>query len=110
MPSSSNRGEVIKTKRKALGLTQGDIATYCGITQPAVVEWERGKGIDADYFFKLCEVLGLTPGELLNGGASNSQFGFSDEEISLLAAFKALDSDMKSLAIKLVSTLPRRIR
>lgn len=33
---------VIHEKRKELGLTQEQIASYLGVTAPAVNKWERG--------------------------------------------------------------------
>jgi len=35
-------GDIIREKRKALGLTQEQVATYLGITTPAVNKWEKG--------------------------------------------------------------------
>ena len=34
--------DIIREKRKALGLTQEQVATYLGITTPAVNKWEKG--------------------------------------------------------------------
>jgi transcriptional regulator with XRE-family HTH domain len=34
--------EVLRDKRKALGLTQEQVANYLGITTPAVNKWEKG--------------------------------------------------------------------
>lgn len=35
-------GEIIKTRRKELGLTQEQIAGFLGVTAPAVHKWEKG--------------------------------------------------------------------
>lgn len=35
-------GEVIRRKRKELGLTQEQVAQRLGISAPAVNKWERG--------------------------------------------------------------------
>lgn len=34
--------KVIQERRKALGLTQEQIAEYLGVTTPAVNKWEKG--------------------------------------------------------------------
>ena len=34
--------EIIKEKRTAKGLTQEEIATYLGVSTPAVNKWEKG--------------------------------------------------------------------
>ena len=37
-----NIGEVIKKHRKEKGITQEQMATYLGVTPPAVNKWENG--------------------------------------------------------------------
>lgn len=34
--------KVIQERRKALGLTQEQVAEYLGVTTPAVNKWEKG--------------------------------------------------------------------
>ena len=34
--------DILREKRKALGLTQEQVATSLGVTAPAVNKWERG--------------------------------------------------------------------
>ena len=34
--------EIIREQRKALGLTQEQVADYLGVTAPAVNKWEKG--------------------------------------------------------------------
>ena len=37
-----NISEQIKTNRKALGFTQEQLASYLGVSAPAVNKWEKG--------------------------------------------------------------------
>ncbi|MEG1524416.1 MAG: helix-turn-helix domain-containing protein [Clostridia bacterium] len=37
-----NMNDILREKRKSLGLTQEQVATYLGITAPAVNKWEKG--------------------------------------------------------------------
>jgi len=71
--------EVLRDKRKALGLTQEQVANYLGITTPAVNKWEKGLS---------CPDLTLLPilARLLKTDP-NTLFGFqenpTDREITL---------------------------
>lgn len=61
-------GEFIAKQRKEKSLTQAALAEKLGITDRAVSKWERGKGLpDASLMLELCEILGITVNELLNG-------------------------------------------
>ena len=40
--------EVIRRKRKELGLTQEQVAQRLGVSAPAVNKWERGYHLDKD--------------------------------------------------------------
>lgn len=37
-----NMNDILRDKRKSLGLTQEQMASYLGITAPAVNKWEKG--------------------------------------------------------------------
>lgn len=58
----------IKERRKALKLTQKDVANMLGISQPAYQQIENGRTTDMriSTLKKLCEVLKTTPNFLLN--------------------------------------------
>ena len=61
-------GEFISSQRRKNNLTQAALAEKLGITDRAVSKWERGKGLpDASLMLDLCEILGITVNELLNG-------------------------------------------
>ncbi|MDE6655953.1 MAG: ATP-binding cassette domain-containing protein, partial [Anaeroplasmataceae bacterium] len=61
-------GNFITTLRKEKNLTQGKLGELVGVSNKAISKWENGQGLpEAKYMAKLCEVLGITMEELLNG-------------------------------------------
>lgn len=63
-------GENITARRKALGLTQTELAGACGVTLPAVNQFERNLRIPNAYVFaEIARALGVTMDALMNGGA-----------------------------------------
>ena len=61
-------GQFISEKRKALGLTQQELAEKLQITNKAVSNWETGDGMpDVQLLTPLANELGVTVDEILNG-------------------------------------------
>ena len=61
-------GLYIAGKRKALGLTQRQVAEALGMSDKSVSKWERGVCLpDVSVFADLCRVLGITLNEFLAG-------------------------------------------
>ena len=61
-------GRFIAELRKEKGLTQAQLAEKFGISNRAVSKWENGKSLpDASIMINLCNFLGITVNELLNG-------------------------------------------
>ncbi|MBR4889819.1 MAG: helix-turn-helix transcriptional regulator [Clostridia bacterium] len=61
-------GQFISEKRKALGMTQQDLAEKLQITNKAVSKWETGDGMpDIQLLKPLSTELGVTIDEILNG-------------------------------------------
>lgn len=61
-------GTRIAERRRALGLTQKQLADRLHITDRAVSRWERGAGSpDLSLIAPLCDALGMTADELLRG-------------------------------------------
>jgi transcriptional regulator with XRE-family HTH domain/DNA-directed RNA polymerase subunit RPC12/RpoP len=61
-------GKFIAEKRKAVNLTQMQLAEKLGVTDRAVSKWENGKSLpDASIMMDLCEELKITANELLCG-------------------------------------------
>ena len=61
-------GRLIAQRRKALGLSQAELAERLHVTDKAGSKWETGRGMPAvDSLESLAEVLGLSVSELLSG-------------------------------------------
>ena len=61
-------GKYIAAKRKALGLTQKQLAEKLNMSDKSVSKWERGKGLpDPVYMLELCRLLDISVNELLTG-------------------------------------------
>ena len=61
-------GKYIAEKRKALGLTQVELADKLGMSNKSVSKWERGVCLpDVSLYMELCEVLGISINEFLAG-------------------------------------------
>lgn len=58
-------GEIIRTRRKELRMTQTDLANRVGSTTQCIYYYEKGKrGMPISLFFKVCTVLGLEPNDI----------------------------------------------
>lgn len=61
-------GQLIAARRKALDLSQAELAERLRVTDKAVSRWETGRGMPAiDSLEPLAEALGLSVSELLSG-------------------------------------------
>ena len=61
-------GKYIASKRKALGLTQAQLAEKLGMSSKSVSKWERGVCLpDVSVYLELCQILGITLNEFIAG-------------------------------------------
>jgi transcriptional regulator with XRE-family HTH domain len=61
-------GKFIAECRKQKQLTQLQLADKLGITDKAISKWERGIAMpDSSIMLELCDILGISVNELLNG-------------------------------------------
>ncbi len=61
-------GKYIAGKRKALGLTQVQVADKLGMSDKSVSKWERGVCLpDVSIYMDLCNILGISLNEFLTG-------------------------------------------
>ena len=61
-------GKYIAGKRKALGLTQAQVAEKLGMSDKSVSKWERGICLpDVSVYMELCEILGISLNEFIAG-------------------------------------------
>ena len=62
-------GKFISERRKAINLTQNELANQLHITDKAVSKWERGLSLpDISVLIPLAEILDISLYELLRGG------------------------------------------
>lgn len=86
-------GQRILARRKALGLTQDNLAEMIGVTPPMISNLEQGKkAIRPDNLAKVCKALGVSVDFILYGGDTNSQIDdvvdklphLTDEELQIV--------------------------
>lgn len=103
-------GQRIKQKRKALSLTQLELAYRVGLTESSISRYESGKiaTMPTSTIKKICEVLQMDTTELL--GLESSSFEYDLKEIlSLADVFNAEIKDELLNIIKLQIKLLRGV-
>ncbi len=67
-------GTYIASKRKALGMTQLELAKQLGMSDKSVSKWERGVCLpDVSVYIQLCEILGISINEFIAGEDLNAE-------------------------------------
>ena len=77
-------GSYIAQKRRAKNFTQEQLAEKLGVSNKTISKWENGKCMpDYSIIQKLCDALGVTLPELMDGedAAENSVRVYDDEQI-----------------------------
>ena len=90
-----NFGNFVCTLREKNGLTQAEIADRLGVTAAAVSKWENGSSKPrVEVLFKLAEILGVRPDELMAGHyiEENNSFTFILATSIIAIVFAALES------------------
>lgn len=59
--------DLIKTRRKALGLSQQEVAKHVGVSDGTISRWESGfiENMGRGHIVKLAKVLGVSPSAIL---------------------------------------------
>ncbi len=98
-------GKFIAEKRKENKLTQSKLAEKLNITDRAVSKWETGKGMpDSSIMLQLCEVLGITVNDLLNGEVvSMNDYNKKTEEMLLELVKEKEERDKMLLKAEIVA-------
>ena len=66
-------GEYLRRCRKALGLTQGDVAEHLRVSPQAVSKWERGENMpDVTLFPDIAKLLQTSIDEILRGSCADT--------------------------------------
>ena len=91
-------GRFIAECRKKENLTQMQLAEKLGITDKAISKWERGVAMpDTSIMLELCDILGISVNELLNGEKINMENNDQKNEQLLLDMAKELEKKDKTI-------------
>ena len=95
-------GSYIAEKRRALNLTQEQLAEKLGVSNKTISKWENGKCMpDYGIIQKLCETLHVTLAELMDGedAAEESVLTYDDDQIlDLLRRTQELEQQRQVLS------------
>ncbi len=90
--------ELIKVRRKELGLTLEEVAKACNVTKATVMRWENGSivNIKKDKIYPLAKILKLDPFSLLDDEDGEVVETMTNEEKKeLLHALKVVRNECK---------------
>lgn len=94
-------GKYIAGKRKALGMTQKQLAEKLNMSDKSVSKWERGICLpDVSVYMELCEMLGISINEFLAGediDAENVEKKSEDNIIQVAKDSKKKQKNLKSI-------------
>ena len=94
-------GKYIAGKRKALGMTQKQLAEKLNMSDKSVSKWERGVCLpDVSVYMELCEILGISINEFLAGediDAENVEKKSEDNIIQVMKDSKKKQKNLKSI-------------
>lgn len=94
-------GKYIAGKRKALGMTQKQLAEKLNMSDKSVSKWERGICLpDVSVYMELCEILGISINEFLAGediDAENVEKKSEDNIIQVTKDSKKQQKNLKSI-------------
>ncbi len=94
-------GKYIAGKRKALGMTQKQLAEKLNMSDKSVSKWERGICLpDVSVYMELCEILGISINEFLAGediDAENVEKKSEDNIIQVTEDSKKKQKNLKSI-------------
>jgi transcriptional regulator with XRE-family HTH domain len=91
-------GKFISECRKKASLTQMQLAEKLSITDRAISKWETGRAMpDTSIMLELCEILGISVNELLNGEKISMENNDQKNEQLLLEMAKELERKNKTI-------------
>lgn len=100
---SADIGELIRTKREQLHMTQAQLAEKMGMKETGSIStYERGTAkLNTDKLIALSDALNVPVSYFFGESSERS----SDEEKQLLAAFRLLDKDTRKKALDIIKIL-----
>ena len=96
-------GRFIAETRKALNLTQKQLAEELAISDKTISKWECGKGLpEVSLMLPLCDTLHITVNELLSG-AKLSENNYRDKaEENMMNLMKENEENKKKMALSII--------
>jgi transcriptional regulator with XRE-family HTH domain len=97
-------GEFIQERRKAVGLTQMQLAQMLNITDRAVSKWETGRSLpDSSIMLELSQILKISVNDLLNGEVIDmNDYNEKNEQLLLELAKEKEDSHRRLLFTEII--------
>ena len=85
-------GEIIKYRRKELGMTQKDVANYVDVSHSAVSRWESGEieNITQDKIANLADILQISPLNLIAPDSDDSLYQLSQDYLDVAKKLQLL--------------------
>ena len=91
-------GKYIAGKRKALGMTQKQLAEKLNMSDKSVSKWERGICLpDVSVYMELCEILGISINEFLAGEDIDAENVEKKSEDNIIQVTKDSKKKQKNL-------------
>lgn len=91
-------GKYIAGKRKALGMTQKQLAEKLNMSDKSVSKWERGICLpDVSVYMELCEILGISINEFLAGEDIDAENVEKKSEYNIIQVTKDSKKKQKNL-------------
>ena len=95
--------EQVRYYRKKNGMEQKELAQMLGITRSAVTNWEKGRARpDIDLIPRLCEILKITPYELLQ---MEDQNPYTKDEQTLINNYRKLTEAHQKFMVRAICDL-----
>lgn len=97
-------GKFILKCRKEKDITQQELADKLGITDRAVSHWENGRSLPDVLLYKdLCNILGISIEELINGEKDNSNKAKEKAIISVVHEKNRIKNNSKKIIVSLIT-------
>lgn len=103
----TTRGQRVRQKRKALGMTQHDLAKRAGVEQPTISDLERDvtQSVSAATMLRVAAVLETNPHYLMTGRGDPDAMLPEGSSAQLLEIFSSLTPTNQAAALAAASAL-----